>query len=226
MVIQSTSRATTRLWALLRLIAIIPVTAVLGHDAAYAVRHGIGDQFAIAMTAGNHDGYWSTLTLAVAVLGGLVLAIELARVVRLGLRVRRAGRPHPRTAPVSSYLRECRRLWPILFVASATIFVIQEELEHLGMGVSGHGFGVLFGPEHPFALPVFAAVAAVVAAIGGLIRWRVRLLEARVVKVLRAKPPRPLPVAPAPSWPVSVVGLATGSVIGRHDAGRAPPIPA
>lgn len=228
MTLTTTTARRAALWRIVRLAALLPLVAVLGHAAIYGVRFGFGGGFAAAMTRGNHDGWWTLVAVAVILVAALVVAIEVGRVVRLSLRAGSGAGPRRRASPTAAerfgYLREWTTLWALLFPAAAAIFVLQEDLEHRAMGAAGHGLSVLFGPEHPLALPILALVSGAIAAIAALIRWRVRVLERRLA--LRAPAHRRrhgLVARRAPRWSGLVARRGSGVLGLAHDAGRAPP---
>ena len=131
------------------------------------------------MTAGGHDGYWSTFT-TVALSGLLLLLLRSAwRLVEL--RRDTAGMCAIRASqPARAYGRELLRLWPPLFGTVAVAYLIQENIEHLL--AQGHlaGFSPIVGAEAPLALPILGLVTLAFALVGALIRWRIAVLEARV----------------------------------------------
>lgn len=222
MVVQ-TSRRAARALPWLRLLALLPISLLLGHDAVFLAQFGLGDDFQRAMSGGGHDGYWIAFSLVISALAAGLLLREAVRAARLSSRLR------PSVASTSSldggYRREFRSIWPALFLATSLGFALMENLEHLALGLAPHGLGALIGTEHPTAVPILALVTAAVAAIGALVRWRIRVLEARVAgqaaREQRLRGPRSL--APAREW------LAAGTLrpiawfLVRLDAGRAPP---
>ncbi len=231
MILTTTSARRASVWRIARLVVLLPLVAVLGHAAMYAARFGSGRGFAAAMTRGNHDGWWTVVAAGVIAIAGLVLAVEVVRMTRLSLLARRHGRGGSQAPAAAAerfvYLREWTALWAVLFPAAAAIFVLQEELEHRAMGAAGHGVSILFGPEHPLALPILALVSGAVAAIAALIRWRVRLLERRIAfRVPAHRRRRSLVRPPAPGWSGLVARHAIGVLGLAHDAGRAPPLAA
>ena len=122
---------------------------------------------------------------------------------------------------------ELRRIWPKLFVATAVLFTLQENLEHIAAGQAPHGLGSLIGSEHPYAVAVIAIVVGIAAAFGALIRWRIRLLEARAAWAAAAHEPRlrgPRSLQPGRSWwGIAAVNRLAWFLV-RLDAGRAPPV--
>ena len=153
---------------------------LIGHQAVYVAQYGEGATLSQAMTAGGHDGYWSTFT-TVALSGLLLLLLRSAwRLVELrretaGIAIDTAGAQRAR-----AYGRELLRLWPPLFGTVAIAYLIQENIEHL-LG-QGHlaGFSPIVGAEAPLALPILGLVTLAFALVGALIRWRIAVLEARV----------------------------------------------
>jgi hypothetical protein len=213
----------------LRLAALLPITLLAGHQAVFTLQFGLGDGIRTAMTAGGHDGYWSAFSLVILALTAALLAREGVRVVHLRLQLRGraasvATGSRPGEAP-GSWRREFRSTWPLLFAATAIAFGIQENLEHIAAGEAPHGLGVLIGGEHPFAVPVLAAVSAAIAAVASLVRWRVRILELGVARVRqRPRVPRPRATLPAREWPAVGSIRAHAWFLVRLLAGRAPPL--
>jgi hypothetical protein len=227
-------RARTLPW--LRLAALLPVSMLIGHEAVFALQFGIGDGLRQAMSAGGHDNYWTAFTVVITALSAGLLVREIARAVRLKSRLRDLARQRvgPATVPDppatlttrGAWQAEFRGIWPLLFAVTAVGFTIQENLEHLTAGQAPHGLGSLIAGEHPLALPVLAVVSAAIAAVGALIRWRVRTLEARVAAArvaAGARPRHPRSIAPAREWPAIGAVRAHAWFLVRLLAGRAPP---
>jgi hypothetical protein len=223
-------RARTLPWV--RLAALLPLSLLLGHEAVFVLQFGIGDGLRQAMSAGGHDHYWTAFTVVItAVSAGLFLR-EVGRAARLQSRLRELRRSAPAVpGPVSALTQggawraEFRGMWPSLFAITAAGFTVQENLEHLGAGQAPHGLGSLIGGEHPLALPILALVSGAIAAIGALIRWRVRSLEARVAaaRAATARRRHPRAIAPAREWPAIGALRAHAWFLVRLLAGRAPP---
>jgi hypothetical protein len=227
-----TGRRTAHALPFLRLLALLPLSLLAGHEVVFRVQYGLGDDLRQAMSAGGHDGYWHAFGLVVLALTSGVAIREAIHAVRLRWRLRgrpvgpARGSPGAIGAPAVAWHREFGGLWPLLFSATAIVFTIQENLEHIAAGETPHGLGALIGGEHPLAVPVLAGVSAVVAALGALVRWRVRVLEQRVAGLARLaesrwRPPRR--IAPAPEWPVGGSFRAHAWFLVRLLAGRAPP---
>lgn len=219
----TTSTRVARVLGAVRLGVFLAVVAALGHDAVFAARYGLGRELASALRRSGHDGWWGPLVLSVATFAGLVLAVQVVRVLALSRRTARC-RPRRRLPPAPSYSREWLRLWAILLPAASAIFVVQEELEHQAVGAAGHGLGTLVGPEHPLAIPVLTLVAGAVAAVAALLRWRIRALE-RILATGRwsTSSRRPIPIAPRPAVPSTIRRPLLGTLGLAFDPGRAPP---
>jgi len=155
------------------------VSLVLGHEAVFATRHGLGPDLARAMSEGGHDGYWPVFAVSVLAAGGVLLGWALVRLRRLASQRRRAThsprRVGRRPVPAGGYLRVVVEIWRWLLPLTLLSFVLIESVEHLLH--DGHliGLGAL-GSAHPTALPVLAAVSLALAALGASVRWRERVL--------------------------------------------------
>lgn len=154
---------------------------LVGHQAIYVAQYGEGAALNQAMAAGGHQGYWGTFT-TVALAGLLALLTRSAwRLFELRHSIGSGVDVPAVAAPVRSYRRELFLLWPPLFGAVAIAYGIQENIEHLI--AQGHlpGFAPLVGAEAPFALPILGLVTLAFALVGALVRWRIAVLEARIL---------------------------------------------
>jgi hypothetical protein len=195
----------------------------VAHDAIYVARYGIGDGYARAMTAQGHDGYWAPASFLLVVGVAVVALLGLAAYRRL--RSEAEGIDQPALAEGgSSYLAELAGIWLRLFPTIAVLFAIQENIEHLA--VDGHLAGVapLVGPGSAVVLPVLAATTFVLAAVGAVVRWRIRVLVARIAAAARHRYPRPAAISQPCRWGIVAASIAHRWIVGRRDAGRAPPL--
>jgi hypothetical protein len=146
-----------------------------------------------------------------ALFGLLVVALaELA--LRVAGAHRRRSQPPPRG----------RVLWPVLSVLLVAIFASQEAGEALLAGGDEHGHAVrelVLG----HGLWVAAPVSLVVGAVLALALRGAAAAEAWCLAIQPARPPAP-PAAP-PARPAPVARRrAPRDLLGRHLAGRAPPL--
>jgi len=191
----------------------------VGHDAVYLAQYGSGDAYARAMTAGGHDAYWSSTALVIGAAAGVIFVVALAVLARLQ---RQVGEGEARAAPAgASYLHELGGTWLRLFPTVAVLFAVQENVEHFAIDGDVHGLAVLGGTT---VLPVLAATTLVLAALGALLRWRIRALAARLAAATsRQTYPRPA-AAPRPrAWDTISAAIAHRWLLDRHVPGRAPP---
>lgn len=216
--------STARLAPRLRLGLLLIVALFTAHDAVYIAQYGLGGRLAEVMTERGHDGYWVGMIGLAAV--AVVLLAAITASILLGLRRRlqatgstRAGRP---TSP--PYLGEVLRLWRVLLPATLLLFALQENLEYLATNGDIPGIEALIGPNAPLALPVLALVTLALAAIGGLVRWRIAALEGRLARSLARLRRRIEAVAPPPEWRGIHASAPHRWILGRLDAGRAPPL--
>ena len=218
------SPTSARLGSRVRFGLLSVVALLIGHNAVYAARFGVGDQLRTAMTSLGHDGYWGPFSLvaiaaATVLIVGTVLTIER---LRQGLTPA-TGRSAP-TASGASYRRELSVLWPRLFLAVVILFALQENVEAwLAMG-QVPGIDVLLGAGMPLGIAVLGIVTVALAAIGALVRWRIAVLARRLSEAARAVRAYPTTDGPAREW-AHIDALAPHRWIAdRLDAGRAPPM--
>jgi hypothetical protein len=222
MVFLTTRRLATR-FAWLRFLVLVPISLLAGHEAVFRVQYA-PDAVAAAMRAGGHDGYWQAFSVVIVALTAGVLLRECARIVRLRMHSSDGAGWPARDLGVRPWRHEFRALWPPLFGATVLAFGVLENMEHLAAGLQPHGIGSLIGSEHPLAVPVLAVASAAVAALGALVRWRIRILEARVRSTAAAPPRRRIqPLAPARDWPPVGSVRSHAWFLVRLRAGRAPP---
>ena len=222
----TTGVARARALAVARFATLVLACLLVAHTTIFIARYGIGPAFAAAMTAEGHDAYWPVFLLVVGG-GSAVLGLSAARRLR-GL----AGRAPRRSrsadgAPLPAFGDELKRLWPNVCGATTVGYVLQENIEHLASHGHLPGAGVLWGPEGSFALPGLLRVSLFGAALGALVRWRVRVYVARIGRGAdRARPRRPAGAPPARRWTIVGAICALAGMAVRLDAGRAPPVSA
>jgi len=207
----------------IRLVALAWIALLVGHDAVFAAQYGLGDAYRTAMASGGH-AYWD-IAVALGAIGGVVVltaAFGVWRLERLASG-RRLGRRPAIAAP--SYRATLLALWPRLLAIVVIGFALQENVEHLT--THGHviGVGALVGAEYPLALPILGLVSLLLAALGAVVRWRIRLLAWRVSHGMPVGRHRPRPAPRSAVWLAATADLPHRWTIGRPDAGRGPPHP-
>ena len=219
MVVRTTPRLAT-LGPRLRNAVLILFALFVAHDAVYLAQFGLGARFATAMSQGGHDLYWAPVSLAIGVGVALIFLVAVALMARLELR---AVGTTGDMWDGPSYLHELASTWLRLFPTVAVLFAIQENVEHFL--VDGHlvGLWALAGAAGSVVLPVLAATTFVLASLGSLVRWRIRVLEARIASSRRATYPRPTASRRPKGWADVGAVVAHRWILDRRDAGRAPP---
>jgi hypothetical protein len=201
--------------AWLRQAILVLAALFVAHDAIYIARYGIGDGYAHAMAAQGHDAYWAPMAIVLAV-GVLLVGLGTALAYRRLANAAAGGQPSGRGL---SYPAELGGVWLRLFPTVAALFAIQENVEHLV--VEGHVGGL--APLGGLTLPVLAATTFVLAALGALVRWRIRGLAAAVAAAARPRLRPAVRLVHPARWQIVGAIVARRWTIGRLDAGRAPP---
>ncbi len=205
----------------IRLTLLLIVAVFLGHDAVYLAQYGLGSTLVQVMTERGHDAYWPTLISLALLSGTLLVAGALATVVRL--RRRLVGLPERRASTASAYLPEVLRLWRVLLPATILLFALQENVEYLFTHGDVLGIEAIVGPNAPLAIPVLALVTLALAALGGLVRWRIAVLQARIARAITRIVERIAAAEPAHEWARIHDAAPHRWMRSRPDAGRAPP---
>jgi hypothetical protein len=214
-----TTRSRAEFGNRLRFAVLAVLGVVVGHDAVYAVGHGLGDGYRTAMSALGHDAYWVPLTV-MAVVAALAVLVTAASTI-LGLRRRLSAKASVDHAPAVSYRSTVWRIWPRLFLVVVAAFVVQENLEQWRSFEGATGIDVLVTTS-PLAVPVLALVTLVLAAVGALVRWRIEHLRARLAHSAAHAARAVDPISPSPEWRLADIAAVAWLLV-RRDAGRAPP---
>ncbi len=209
-----------------RLIGFVGLTVLafmIAHNLEFLVAFGARAHQTLAQT--GHGPAWNMAVAAV--LGSAVAFVAIA-----GWRLRQLARlaesvrdPQPLPAEPAlgaSFERRLVARWVPLTLATSILFVVQENLEHLRVGVALPGLGVLGSAEYPFAAVVVAEVALAVAFVSVLFSHRREALIAQVAAARRAALPRSRPVLRRSP---SDRDVRPESHLGRSRALRAPPLP-
>ena len=196
------------------------VALVVAHNLVFLLAYGAGYDEALAHS--GHDGTWGAAVAGVLAGGAGLLVLGTWRLYRLGLVARTLAPTEGRLAPnIGGFGRGLAWLWLRLVSATAPLFVLQENLEHLKSGEGLPGLSVLGSAEYPRAALVIAGVALAVALVGALFRWRRNLLVARIAAALRRLRPR---LARVVRRPPADRDRRPESLVGRSLAARAPPL--
>jgi hypothetical protein len=194
------------------------VAFVLAHNLVFLA--GYGPAYGDALSRTGHTDAWTTAVLVALGLGGVLLIAATWRLHALGILAVASARATLEPARYRRLADHLARLWLRLMAVTTIWFVVQENLEHLGIGQPLPGLGVLGSSEYPNALPIFAAVALGVAIVGALFRWRRDALVARIAAARqRWRRTRGATVRTSLDWVIRL----SGSLLGRRLAVRAPP---
>jgi hypothetical protein len=208
----------------LRLVATVaalgPVSLVLSHNLSFLAAYGDGTEAALLAT--GHDARWTSAVEAVIALSVLLGMLGLARLLALLWTARSLERASGTSATVSwrGLARSVLALWAWLLVVTAAWFLVQENVERLSIGEGLAGFGPLV--EHGLWGPllIIPAVTAIVALVGGLFRWGVAALRARIAAAVAARSRR----RPGRFGRPASVDRCHPNVLARNLALRAPPV--
>lgn len=198
---------------------LVLVAFVLGHELDFIVTYGADYQD--GLTATGHGGLWSSTVAIVLVLAGVLALLAIRRLrqlSRLSAAVD-AGRVEVAAGRPADLMGHVLQLWPVIFVATLCLFVAGENVEHLLDGQRAPGLGVLGDVEYSCVGLVFLAVSLAAAFVGGLYRWRLAVLGARIA------------AASARAWdrdrsvrrPLPPDGRRPASASSRRRSARAPP---
>ncbi len=197
------------------------VALVVAHNLVFLLGYGPLSGQALART--GHGDAWQTAVITVLGTGACLLGIALWRLYRLDLLARAHGHraSDPRESSIEAVDSGFANLWGRLTAATAFLFLVQENTEHLLSGHELPGLSVLGSAEYPDALLVIGGVALVVALVGALIRWRRAILTGRIAAAIRRL--RFRGVAPL-RRPHADPDRRPGTILGRARALRAPPL--
>jgi hypothetical protein len=192
---------------------LVAVVAVAGHDLTYLLVHGPAS-FGAALERSGHDAHWASAVSTVTVTVVICLAVAAVRLRALRRALRSAGTREPRSAAAS--WGPAASLAVRLMAASLATFVVQEAAESLATGSGFAGLEIVTGAGW-ISVPVFGAVAVLVAVATTLVTTRLTLMRAAVARAGVPRPrrngprgvghDRPLP-APRAAWIRPVLGRA------------------
>jgi len=220
------SAAAARVGSRLRFGILLAVGLLLGHDAVYTARFGVGGRLDAAMSALGHDRWWDPFGITALVAAAVLLVGSVLLIRRLGGRLREVGGAMSRTGrPMlgSAYRSEFRALWPRLFLGVVLAFAIQENVESFIAQGDVPGVDVLLGSGFPVAILVLGLVTAILAGLGAVVRWRIHELRQQLGAALAAGRSRHADDRPAREWAAVGAFAPHRWMLDRRDAGRAPP---
>jgi hypothetical protein len=205
---------------LLSLATLSLAALILGHHLVFLSAYG--PQYWTLLERTGHGPVWAITVATIAILcAGLVfLALRRLTSLRRLARAVETGGTTVRDGRLRHLARQVIRLWAVIVTVSLALFVLNENLERVANGLPVPGLTLLAGVGHASPILVFALVAAAVALVAGLYRWRRDILLAR----LRAERQAWDRSADAhPARPSSLARRRPRSVVGSRLAGRAPP---
>ena len=114
--------------------ALAPASLVLVHDLSFLAAYG--SQFQAVLRATGHDSRWTSTVALVITISALLGIVGAARLAALWFRARRLERVAGRrpTTDVRGYLRLILRIWPLLALLTAVLFLGRENLELAARG--------------------------------------------------------------------------------------------
>jgi hypothetical protein len=196
------------------------VALVLAHHVILLLADG--GAFFSGAGARSGDGYWSSVGLMVAAAAIGLTATgtrQLLRLHRQASRIRVGDVVVPESG--ARYLvRLFLPQWARLTILTSLLFVAQENLEHFTVGAPLPGFGVLTPPDFQFAWLVVVVVAASVALVASLVRWRTLVLAARLRATFSHQPK----ATSVRSIPRTSDWRTVGPLLARGLGRRAPPM--
>ena len=208
----------------LRLGLLLVIALFTAHDAVYIAQYGLGGRLSAVMTERGHDGYWVAMMLLSGLAATLLAVMVGSLILHLRGRLRAAGPSRLGEAAAPPYVGEVLRLWRVLLPVTLVLFAAQENIEYLAAHGDVIGIEALVGPMAPLALPVLCVVTLALAALGGLVRWRIAVLEARLARSLARGRSAIVHATPPREWQTIHASAPHRWTLSRLDAGRAPPV--
>ena len=167
--------------------ALSPASLVLSHDLSFLATYGAGSEAALRAT--GHDEGWASAVRAVIAISVLLATLGLGRLLalwRTARRVERESGTHPRT-DWHSFGRTVLATWAWLALVTAAWFLVQENLELISIGQPLPGLEPLIGEGPVGPLILIPVISLILSFIGGLFRWGIAALHARIAAAAAAR---------------------------------------
>jgi hypothetical protein len=200
--------------------ALSPLSLVLAHNLVFLL--SAGDEVSVVLRATGHDATWFSavrLVIASSAVLGLAAAGRVAVLWRRARQLERETGPliHAGWRGLGSLLI---RTWIGVMLLTTLWFLVQENLERLGVGQAAPLLGPLLDGGLTGALVVIPAVSLLTALVGALFRWGVTALLARITAARLARGRRrPIP-ARRPAGRIA----HPSALLARRLGLRAPPL--
>lgn len=196
------------------------VALVLAHDLVFLARYG--SRYNEELVHAGHGGTWAAAADTSLVLGALLAAAGVLRLVRLHLLLQDSPMTNTPTGslPVRALFAAWRRTFLLVAPTTVALLTIQENLERWAVIHRLPGPAILLTPEYAGGLWIALLVGLAVALVVALFRWRRETLLAR----LRAAARRPARAGSSTARHTGIeVNPPSDSLLGRRSALRAPP---
>ena len=202
-------------------VVLSPVSLVLSHNLAFLTAYGsVSD--AVLRATGHAEGWAFAVRMAItiSVALGVAAGARLVALLRTARRVEAEQGLHPRT-DWRALGRTVLVLWAWLAIATAVCFVVQENAERATIGQPLPGLAPLLTTRTAGPLLIIPVISLVVALVGGLFRWGITALRARIAA---AKAPRARQRPAGTTRPAGSRPRRSGA-LSRNLGLRAPPTP-
>ena len=210
---------TGRIGFVVRAVVTALASLVLAHNLIFIA--GYGSRFGAVMAHTGHDHGWTVAAITSIALAASLLAVAMRRLRDLRETARWSGAVRLATEPgLRAFAGMWFRWWLALTLATALLFVLQENMELARVGSRLPGLGILLSAAYPNAMAIIVAVALGISLVAALLGWSSSVLTARI-EAVRAAPRAHAAPALRRCEPVD---RRQGSILGRRLAGRAPPL--
>ena len=197
------------------------VALVLAHDLVFLARYG--SKYNEELVHSGHGATWAAAAETSLVLGAVLAAAGIYRLVRVRLLLRgsQSGAARRGSLPVRSLLSAWRRAAILIAPSTVALLTIQENVERWAVSHQLPGPAILLTPEYAGGLWITLLVGLAVALVVALFRWRRETLLARLRAAQRG-------IARASTNHAErhtgvEINPPADSLLGRRSALRAPP---